>query len=308
MINTVFKDKYKFVSEYFETFFKSQKRFPQSIILEGSDILAQYFFALEIARICNCEKDGDENCVCTNCKWIKEDKHPSVINVTPLDFKEDSSRTVISVKQIEKITSIINETSDYHRFFIFSNAKNMPLSKKQQEALQKYGFAGFQIKEDWFPYPINRKILQEEASNALLKSTEEAPDKVTFIFLTNTKDDIIQTIISRSLIFKMPSGYEKSTYDCSEFFKNYPNSSVESLLASVEEILVQSAEIDIFEILDSMQEYLTSLLKENLNMTDFILEDIKKIQEAKRQITALVLPKNALEALAIGFSKEGRNL
>ncbi|MCD8024904.1 MAG: hypothetical protein LUE64_05165, partial [Candidatus Gastranaerophilales bacterium] len=221
MINEIFKN--SFLYEYFETFFKTKKRFPQSIIFEGQDILYGYFFALELARILNCENNSDDfNCNCTNCKWIKEGKHPCVISVTPLDFKEDSSNTVISVKQIEKITSLIRETSDYHRFFIFSNAASEPTSEKKQE---KYFNAGYRIdlKNRQF-LPLNSGILQVQAANALLKSTEEAPDKVSFIFLTDTRENILPTIVSRSLVFKIPFCYEKPESDLYEFFENYPNS------------------------------------------------------------------------------------
>lgn len=311
MINPIFKTKYKFLSEYFETFFKSKKRFPQSVVFEGLDILGQYFFACELARILNCSEDRNPDCSCTNCKWIKESKHPSIINVTPLDFKEDASRTVISVKQIEKITSIINETSDYHRFFIFSNAKELPLNENQKTKLKEYEEKGFLLsKEDWYPYPLNRKILQEEASNALLKSTEEAPDKVTFVFLSNTKEDIISTIVSRSLVFKVPSLFEKNKTDVSEFFENYPNLDIETSLEKGNFLLdkINAENLDIINVLDSMQEYLAALLRSNLNLKETITADIKKINETKKQITALVGTKYAIESLFISLSKEGRNL
>ena len=309
MINSVFKEKYKFLSEYFENYFKTNKRFPQSIVFEGLDTISQYFFSLELARIINCLEDGKENCTCLNCKWIKEGKHPSIINVTPLDFKEDTSKTVISVKQIEKITSIINETSDYHRFFIFSNAKVAPCNELQEKKFKAFQNIGYSIiTEDWQPLPLNRKILQEEASNALLKSVEEAPDKVTFVFLTNSKEDIIQTITSRSLVFKTPSLYERNESDFSEFFRDYPNGKIEDLIELAAKFIEfsENKNLDLIEALDYMQEYLLCLMKNNLSVEDFILEDIKKIQKTKKEITALVSPKYALEELFIGLSKEGR--
>lgn len=309
MINQFFKEKYKFLSEYFENYINSKKRFPQSIVLEGQDTLGAYFFALELARNVNCLNEKDENCTCLNCKWIKEGKHPSIISVSPVDFKEDATKTVISVKQIEKITSIINETSDYHRFFIFSNAKIAPLNKIQKEKMNEFQFTGYSIEnEDWYPYPINQKILQEEASNALLKSVEEAPDKVTFIFLTDTKENIIQTITSRSLIFKVPSMPKKSNIDVSEFFKNYPNENIENLIEKAQTFFekTEAENIDSIFLLDIMQEYLKDLMKNNMKLKNLILDDIKKIQTTKKEIIALVSPKYAIESLFISLSKEGR--
>ena len=57
-----------------------------------------------------------------------------------------------------------------------------------------------------------------------------------------------------------------------------------------------------------MQEYLLSLIKENFDKKDFISDDIKKIQTAKKWLIALVSPKYAIESLFVNLSNEGRNL
>ena len=316
-INPVF-EKYKFVYNYFETLFKTGKRFPQSIIFEGFDILPQYFFALELARISNCLKSGEYDCNCTNCKWIKENKHPSVISVTPLDFKEDNTKTVISVKQIRKAVSLINETSDYHRFFIFSDARTGNLTASKTALLEEYRKAGFNINgnednKNRFPYPLTKKILQDEASNALLKSTEEAPDKVTFIFLCTNKEDIISTIVSRSLVFKIPSIKNKSAINAASFFKSYPEINIEDGFNIMSMLLkkIEEGNFDSIEVLDSIEEYFINLLKSNLknkNLLNLINSDIKKVQTAKKYLNASILPKNVFEFLMISISKEGRNI
>ena len=135
MINQIFKN--TFVYNYFSILLNSNKRFPQSIIFEGFDTIMQYFFSLELARILNCTGDKTPGCSCTNCNWIRENRHPAVVNVTPVDFKEDGTKTVISVKQIEKVTSLILEASDYHRFFIFSNVKTSKIQENEQKQLSK---------------------------------------------------------------------------------------------------------------------------------------------------------------------------
>lgn len=311
MINPIFESKNKFLKEYFETYFESKKRFPQSIIFEGMDTLSQYFFTMELARILNCENNGEVDCNCVNCRWIRSGSHPAIINVSTIDFKEDTSKTVISVEQIEKITSQITKTSDYHRFFIFSNAKNSELNQIQKNKISEFEKANYFIgedKSDWYPYPVNRKIMPEASSNALLKSTEEAPDKVTFVFLTNTREDIISTITSRSLVFKMGSKFEKNIIDTEEFFVDYPNSDILSQIEKGNLILdkISSENLDIIEVFNSMQEYLTKLILDNFELKELIISDIKKIEYAKKQIIASILPKNVMESLSISLSKEGR--
>lgn len=312
MINQIFKN--TFVYNYFSILLNSNKRFPQSIIFEGFDTIMQYFFSLELARILNCTGDKTPSCNCTNCNWIRENRHPAVVNVTPVDFKEDGTKTVISVKQIEKVTSLILETSDYHRFFIFSNAKTSKIQENEQKQLSKYLNAGFKInKEDWLPAPINKKILQEEASNALLKSTEEAPNKVTFVFLANSREDIISTIVSRSLVFKTPVSIEKSQINVSSFFKNYPDLPISDAMKTSTEILsyIEENGLSHIEFLDSAEEFFVNLLRQNAKnnqIFNLISSDIKKVQLAKKHLAATITPNNTFENLFISISNEGRNL
>ena len=312
MINQIFKN--TFVYNYFSILLNSNKRFPQSIVFEGFDTIMQYFFSLELARILNCAGDKTPGCSCTNCNWIRENRHPAVVNVTPVDFKEDGTKTVISVKQIEKVTSLILEASDYHRFFIFSNAKTSKIQENEQKQLSKYLNAGFKInKEDWLPAPINKKILQEEASNALLKSTEEAPNKVTFIFLANSREDIISTIVSRSLVFKTPVSIEKSQINVSSFFKNYPDLPISDAMKTSTEILsyIEENGLSHIEFLDSAEEFFVNLLRQNAKnnqIFNLISSDIKKVQLAKKHLAATITPNNTFENLFISISNEGRNL
>ena len=312
MINQIFKN--TFVYNYFSILLNSNKRFPQSIIFEGFDTIMQYFFSLELARILNCTGDKTPSCSCTNCNWIRENRHPAVVNVTPVDFKEDGTKTVISVKQIEKVTSLIVEAYNYHRFFIFSNAKTSKIQENEQKQLSKYLNAGFKInKEDWLPAPINKKILQEEASNALLKSTEEAPNKVTFVFLANSREDIISTIVSRSLVFKTPVSIEKSQINISSFFKNYPDLPISDAMKTSTEILsyIEENSLSHIEFLDSAEEFFVNLLRQNAKnnqIFNLISSDIKKVQLAKKHLAATITPNNTFENLFISISNEGRNL
>ena len=48
------------------------------ILLWGQDITEQCQIALEIARLLNCKKSGTVDCECLNCRWIREQSHPSV--------------------------------------------------------------------------------------------------------------------------------------------------------------------------------------------------------------------------------------
>ncbi len=306
MINPIFKE-YEFLYNYFETLLKSNKRFPQSIVFEGLSTLNQYFFTLELARILNCTGDKTKECNCINCRWIRENKHPAVVSVNQLEFKEDSAKEVISVKQTEKIVSMITKTSEYHRFFIFSGAKEISLNLNEKKLIETYEKEGyFYGKENFVLTPLNRKILHEESSNSLLKSIEEAPDRVTFIFLTDTRDNILQTILSRSLIFKMPYKYQRNNVPVDNFFENYPVIPLNLVFDLISNLTELAEEYEFDSVLTSIQEKLTDMIKINSFDINLLKTDIKSVQTAKNMIKAKVMPKYALEYMLLSMTKEGR--
>lgn len=317
MINKLFYTKFPFVSKYFDTLIENDtERFPQSIVLEGLDIIGQYAFSMELARILNCKETGGEDCNCINCQWIKDIKHPSVNIVSPINYKDDTSKTVISINQAKKITSSLRETSDYHRFFIFCNAKIKQRSGKEQNLIKEYEPCGFNFPEEgWMPLPLNTKVFKSEASNSLLKSIEEPPQKTTFIFLTQNKEDLISTIVSRSNVFKLGKTDGLNRAFCNQnvqpLFNKYfqeiirqtqydtkIQSAVE--LAAEAENIIKTDEIDIFDFLNDFQEYILSIIKENLANRQFctgLETHIRLIQKVKNRLNTSMNSKIVLESL-----------
>ena len=88
MFHPIFKRKFEYFTNYFEAALKNKNRsFAQSLVLYGQDIIAQYYLAMEIARLLNCQKDGEYNCDCLNCNWIRNNRHPAVLTITKNDNK-----------------------------------------------------------------------------------------------------------------------------------------------------------------------------------------------------------------------------
>ncbi len=192
-------------TEYFEKlfikYFNGEKNIPNSIILWGSDIIAQYFFALEIARVLNCRKNREVNCDCINCKWIYNNEHPEVKTVTKLDSKSKAGEA--KCISVEQVNTILNDTSkkiqDY-RVVIFCDADYEKLSKEQLSHLNNFGELKNAIKQKgekfFVPKPLNLRTINDTASNALLKTMEETPENMLFIFLTAMPNDMLSTIVS----------------------------------------------------------------------------------------------------------------
>ncbi len=318
LINPILKEKFPFVSNYFETLIENDiEKFPQSIVFEGLDIIGQYMFSTELARVLNCtENVRTPECGCINCAWIRDVKHPSVNIVSPINFKDDASKTVISINQAKKVTSSLRETSDYHRIFIFCDARVKQKSADEKAQAEEYKELGFNFpEEDWTPMSLNSKVFKAEASNSLLKSIEEPPKRTTFIFLTKNREDLISTIVSRSNVFKLTGkrlnagrkGGQKGV-DLSNILKNYPNLEIKDALeisADVEAFL-KTENTDVFDFLNDFQEYILSFLRGNVNnnaVYKMFEEHIKLIQKAKKRLKASMSPKVVLESLFIDISQ-----
>lgn len=283
------KEKYSFLTEYFEAGIKNpQRNLAHSILLYGQDISAQYALATEIARLLNCKEQQNQDCNCLNCNWTRERQHPAILTISKIDTKpsDDESKTVISVKQSQMIKSSLLTTSDYHRVLIFCDAE---------------------IKDGiWTPLGLNETNFQQETANSLLKIIEEPPENTTFFFLTRDKNDLIETIISRSQSFFVPS-YSIDYKDFStikDIFSDYLEFERKNSLDLAQNLFLLSKEHGSEKVLNEIQNYLLALLKNNLEnnqLKDKIFSDIQAIENAKKQISARVTPQLAFEDMCLNF-------
>lgn len=311
MINQELALKFPFAHNYFSELLKlskeNKKTFPQALIFEGEDTTAQYLFALELARNLNCAS-GDADCVCTNCKWIKSNSHPAVNNVSQIHFKPDGdeTKTVISVRQALEIEKNLALSSDYHRFFIFFSSQNKSIDETLQAEFEETGyFSDIQYSIE----PLNSKTFHSTTPNALLKSIEEPPENTTFVFLTKSKEDILPTIVSRCLVFKLSGNRKKINYDkVSNCLSLYPNITLDSafdISQALLEILAQD-ENNLENLLNEILEFLKDTLKQNLSNSNYMLKiqnDIKLVNEAIKMQRANIQDKIVLDTLLLQIAR-----
>jgi len=260
-----------------------------SILLYGNDLQSQYNLAQEIARLLNCKEMQNEKCRCVNCNWSREQQHPAIMTISKLDSKpsDDETKTVISVKQSQMVKNSLLNTSEYHRVFIFCDAK-----------LEK---------DIWTPLGLNRTNFHEETANSLLKIIEEPPENTTFFFLTRDKNDLIETIISRSQSFFVPSyNVGNSTFAAIEgFFSDYLEFERKDSFDLAQNLFALSKETDSIILLDEIQNYMLVLLKSNLGNKQIetkILRDIKSVEVAKKQITVRMNPLLVFEDMCLNLT------
>ena len=273
-------DKYPFLTDYFtKALAQTNHALPQSILFYGSDLNAQYTLALEIARLLNCNDDKSDTCECLNCKWIREGSHPAVLTYSRLDNKpeDDESKTVISIKQAQKIKENLVTLSNYHRVFIFCNRD-----------------------EDGNIAGLNPLNFQAETANSLLKIIEEPQPGVTFIFLTRYIDDVLSTIISRSQCFFVPA-IQEINYDYSiidGIFTNYLNFQRKDIFDISQKLLDLTKDAPLTAVLSSIQNYILSLLKSNPK-EPLLIKHIKYVEDAINQTRLGMRPINILDELCL---------
>lgn len=291
MFSKDLKEKYPFLTEYFELGLTNpKKKISHNILFYGNDTLAQYELAQEIARVLNCTENKAQSCNCMNCNWIKQKQHPAVLTISKVDNKpsDDDSKTVISIAQARMVKNSLLTTSDYHRVFIFCDAKMQG--------------------ETWIPLGLNQTNFQEETANSLLKIIEEPPENTTFFFLTRDKNDMIETIISRSQSFFVPSyqDYEKDYSIIKDILADYPQIERKESLDLAQDLFNLTKEHGSEKVLSSVQNFLSVFLKSNLENTGLktkILSDIKTVQIAKEQIENHIQPQLAIENMFLDLTK-----
>lgn len=314
-MNKILDNKFPYLSNFFETAI-SQNRLFHSIILYGSNNFIQYSLAMELARQLNCLEDKRENCNCQNCRWIRENKHPAVMTISKIDNKTDSSKTVISEDQINMVLDTLVNSSDYHRVFIFCDAQVKKLSKSENKEYLEYKSTEFNLPQEenedkiWYPSGINTTCFSTVAANAMLKSIEEPSSNVTFIFLANNKDDLLQTIVSRSQAFYVAdSKHNDYSFEFfQKYFSNYPKFAKDSALDFAQTLLNYQNDnnLEPVYIIDCIQYYLTELLKSNSKnqiLANKIYKDIKKTENSKKMLAAYIKEQTVYEDLAFYFSK-----
>lgn len=276
--NNEVTEKYPKLIEYFKNGIQSEdKNISHCLLFWGPNITSQCELALEIARLLNCSENGETNCECLNCKWIREQAHPAVKIYTRLDFKENSSssddgdgtkgKRNINIEQAKSIISELAISSNYHRVYIFCDRD-----------------------EDGNLLPLNQMNFPEATSNALLKTFEEPPKNTTFIFLTKDKTDVISTVVSRAQSFFVPATTpENQDYDLVEnFIQNYWTLNKNQVLEFENNLAELIANNDAKTIFAQIQNYMLAIIKSNPNNKQLfykLMDDIKAVEEAKRQIS-----------------------
>ena len=347
MFSEKLKTEQPFATKFFEAALSSSNgKLSHAYMFTGSDPMAQYNLAMRIARVLNCRafrhsesqrnvgisidpyvgaaappQDDKSNCTCTNCNWIKQNRHPAVITISPIDYcygnEGGKPKTEITIAQSRYLKQALSTASQYHRVIIFTDAEEGKEQEAKAAALWKnynselsppYTDMSEETRESWIPKPLTTKIFDSAPANALLKTIEEPSGKITFFFLTKDKEDMIETIVSRTQVIPVLS-QNREVPDISileNFFKVFPPKNPAEAIAYSERLLEVAKENSCAEedLLIIMQEYMRRLLKanaENKAVSEKIIGNIQKIQQAQDEIANYVNTQAVFDSLMIGL-------
>lgn len=296
IFDTQIKTRYPFAARFFETALDgAENRFAHGFILSGNDIISQYKIALDIAKYLNCTGSKTADCKCVNCSWIEQNAHPAFITISPLDFTEKELKK-ISVNQIRALRNNLGVTSPYHRVIIITDAEETECSLSFAPPRMPEG-----KERAWCPKPLNRSVFEKSPCNAMLKILEEPPERVTFFFLTRSKDDLFPTIVSRCQNISISSFKEEEDLSLAEeFFVDFPYRDEKTAAAAAQRFLDLSKDTAPEKILDLMQKFVKKSISDNAEDRVFVaksIELLQKFEEAKLKLKSFVKPQNVAEAL-----------
>ena len=180
------KELYPWQDEVWKRLLGLRTRLPNSLLLKGSQGIGKLDLALDFAKamLCKAPLSSGLSCEdCSSCHWFSLESHPDFRYIQPDSMtasgdaaeKEGGKKASreISIDQIRALSSFINLSahSGGYRIVLIHPAEAM----------------------------------NNNSANALLKSLEEPTDKLLFILVSHKPQQLLPTILSRSLSIAVPN-------------------------------------------------------------------------------------------------------
>lgn len=182
--------------------FLSQNRLPHALLFHGPEGVGKDAVAIQLAKILNCNSGYSDSCdKCNDCQKFDSLQHPNLNLVFPLpvgknESSDDSPIEKLSADELSAVQSEIGFKAQnlYHNIIIdraniIKITSIRDIRRKSSLSLYEKGKRVIII--------MSAEKMNEEASNALLKTLEEPLQNTSLILTTSNKDALLPTIISR---------------------------------------------------------------------------------------------------------------
>ncbi|HUL43021.1 MAG TPA: DNA polymerase III subunit delta' [Bacteroidota bacterium] len=177
-------------------------RLAHAYLFTGEEGVGKAALAIELSKTLNCEKGGDEACgECPSCRKFAVLQHPNLKLIFPLpvgknEARGDSPLAKLSDDEVAMVREqlALKAANPYHAITIprANEIKVNSIRELRREAALSPSDRGKKVF-----LIIDAETMNDESSNALLKTLEE-PHETTMIILTSSRpDNLLPTIRSR---------------------------------------------------------------------------------------------------------------
>ena len=186
-----------------------ENRVSHAQLLIGPKGVGKLSMAIAFAQYVSCldKKDNDSCGVCSSCKKYEKLIHPDLHFVFPVvkgkGFTNPVSDNFIDSWRTQIFTDPYFDIGDWYRTIGVDNAQGMIYSTESNEIIRKLNLktyeSEYKIMIIWLP-----EKMHTSCANKLLKMIEEPPAKTLFFMVAEEPEKIIQTILSRTQLVKIP--------------------------------------------------------------------------------------------------------
>lgn len=179
----------------------ARNRFPHSLILAGAEGVGKYTLSLMLAQAMNClqpkETDGlpDYCNVCSNCRRISQAQDLESRCAEAVEARE-------ALRDTDKRETRIFVQTHPDVFIVPPDPPQMMIKVDQvRQVIHTIRYRPAEGRRRVFIFTDSAFI--KEAANALLKILEEPPEYATIFLLARNPGDLLPTIRSRCLVFRL---------------------------------------------------------------------------------------------------------
>jgi DNA polymerase-3 subunit delta' len=200
----------------------AEKRISHAQLFLGPEGCGNLGLAIAYAQYISCENRNENDAcgICSSCQKYEKLIHPDLHFVYPVASTKTVTKDPVSNNFIDDWRSAIldnpymNLPSWYETIGI-ENKQGLISRRESYEIIKilslKTFESEFKVMVIWMPEKMN-----QVAANKLLKILEEPPPNTIFILVSETTDQILPTILSRTQIVKIPGIDNKSVMEALE--------------------------------------------------------------------------------------------
>ncbi len=205
-------------------------RMPHSMLFVGPEGSGKLSLALAAAQylLCKDQKEDDACGVCSNCVKASKRVHPDIHFSFPFVGSKMTSNNYLPEWR-NALTE--NPYMNINQWLMLIGAENKQgniTALECQEIVKKLSLKSFEA--EWKVLIIWRPEYLGKEGNRLLKLIEEPPEKTIFILVAENLEKILNTILSRCQLIKIPALDDEALSEGIQYVKQIPVEKAEAIM------------------------------------------------------------------------------